>query len=195
MTEPAPLGLQEKFVIIPLAVLYHPDLTGEDVRIYGSLYEHGYNSGSCFPGRTRLARLCHVSERTLDGCVQRLETAGFVKTRRRWKDRTGQIFYEPGSGRAQTSTEYMLVLVRTQGGTAQHGASGAHRPAAQPPAKNDTRTKTNNYKNKESESDTQDRLALRGRYKPWTPPADAVWSDDADGWVLPDGTRADGQPA
>lgn len=40
----------------------------------------------------------------------------------------------------------------------------------------------------DEDRDAQDRMALRGKYKPWAPPAGAVWSDDVDGWVL-DGER------
>lgn len=32
--------------------------------------------------------------------------------------------------------------------------------------------------------DEQDRLALRGRHRPWQPPEGAVWSDELDGWAI-----------
>jgi hypothetical protein len=137
-SDPAPLRLQVRSAVTPADVLTHPDLTGDDTRLYGILYLHANVEGASFPGRRRLASLCHCAERTIDGSVERLRDAGFLATRRRWTDASKRIYYEGGSGRVQTSTEYVLLVMAAQGGT----APGAPPSGAQGTAGNSTRRTT-----------------------------------------------------
>jgi DNA-binding transcriptional MocR family regulator len=67
--------------------------------------------GRCFPGRTRLARLCGMSARSVDAAVQELRDVGALEARSRWVDGAGQVYYERGQGRTQTSTEYTLLAL------------------------------------------------------------------------------------
>jgi hypothetical protein len=44
--------------------------------------QHMDPDGACFPGRQRLARLCSLSDRTVDAAARRLEAAGFLAVQR-----------------------------------------------------------------------------------------------------------------
>jgi hypothetical protein len=127
--EPAPLRTQVRLVSVPEALLVSDKLLAEDVRLYGVLLLHADSRGACFPGRERLSQLCHFSQRSLDACVDRLVASGYLKTRRRWKDTRGTVYYEGGPGRVPTSTEYVLQVLPAQG-TAESGGTSAPRDTA-----------------------------------------------------------------
>jgi hypothetical protein len=118
VTEPAPLRSElGPYALIPRWVLMHPDLSGDDVRLYGVLADHADRDTSrCFPGQTLLAQQAHISVRTVRAAVERLESAGAVLCRRRWKDSRGTVWYESGPDRQQTSSEYIVKVTQPQGG-------------------------------------------------------------------------------
>jgi hypothetical protein len=188
-TDPAPLRAQVRFAQIPEAVLYHPDLTGDDVRVYGALLRHADADGACFPGRTRLARLCHTSDRGLDHCIERLESTGYLTHRRRWKDRRGTVYYEGGSGRQQTSSEYTVLVALAHGGAQPAplaDRTATHHKTPHHVRTNDNQTTYNDIGAQRvsqhppvgSPQDLEDRMANRGRYRPATTvPAD--WQPEA----------------
>jgi hypothetical protein len=72
------------FAMIPECVLYNPDISGNAVRIYGALNRHANSEGQAFPSRSRLAKLCALSIRTVDKAIAELEAIdALVKQRRR----------------------------------------------------------------------------------------------------------------
>lgn len=189
MTDPAPLKAEALFAVVPEWVIFHPDLTGNDVRLYAVLARYTDSvTGRCFPGQTLLAQKAHMSERGVRDAVDRLEGVGALTTRRRWKDERGTIFYSSGRGRTQTSSEYVLrVTAATAQGVAATGA-GTWRQQVPPNENQGSTSRRQVLPAPSTDRETQDRMALRGKYKPFTPPAGAVWDDEANSWMV------DGQP-
>lgn len=73
------LGRSERFAKVPEWVLYHPDLSAQDVRVYGALHRHADDgTGRAFPGLARLGDLLGVSESTCSRSVRALAKVGAV---------------------------------------------------------------------------------------------------------------------
>lgn len=72
----------EYFAIIPEKVLY-ADISHIAVRIYGVLRRHADQTGSCHPGRARIANLAHTSPSSVDRAIQQLVEHGFITVHHR----------------------------------------------------------------------------------------------------------------
>jgi hypothetical protein len=70
------------FAIIPEKVLY-ADISHIAVRIYGVLRRHADQTGSCHPGRARIANLAHTSPSSVDRAIQQLVEHGFITVHHR----------------------------------------------------------------------------------------------------------------
>lgn len=71
------------FAIIPKSVIYHPDLTGNDIRVYASLSERAGTKLHAWPGVRRIAGDVHMSPTTVQASIDRLERVGAVEIERR----------------------------------------------------------------------------------------------------------------
>lgn len=85
-----------RFARIPEWVLYHPDLSAEDVRVFGILDR--FDGHDCFPSLASIAEKMQRSEDTVRRSIRRLETVGAVLVEVRTTD----------EGR-QTSNRYLLA--------------------------------------------------------------------------------------
>jgi len=74
-----------KFAAIPEWVLYHPKLTGDDVRVFGIFARYG---NDCRPSRGTVAKLIRKSTDTVDRCVARLAAVGAVIVEKRFEGET-----------------------------------------------------------------------------------------------------------
>lgn len=74
-----------KFAAIPEWVLYHPDLSGDDVRVFGVLARYG---NDVRPSRQTIAERIGKSTDTVDRCVGRLTAAGAVRVEARYEGDT-----------------------------------------------------------------------------------------------------------
>jgi hypothetical protein len=101
-----------KYAPIPEAVLYS-DLSGTAVKVYGCLLRHGLTPDSCYPSHARIARLIHISPRSVQRPLRELEEAGWIRRIPR---------FNPGG--EQTSDGFHVF-------TAQQNAQGASTSAAQ----------------------------------------------------------------
>lgn len=100
--EPARLTKdQTYFAQVPDWIIYHPALTGNDVRMYAALIRHADDSRQCFPGRERLSDLLNQSLSSTKRQIKALEDAGALRVTPR---------YHPDGG--QTSNHYHLVWDR-----------------------------------------------------------------------------------
>ena len=73
------------FAQIPKAVVYHPDLTGNDVRVYATLSERAGSRRSAWPGMRRIAADIGLSTTTVHQSIEKLESLKFIEV-----DRTGK---------------------------------------------------------------------------------------------------------
>ena len=74
-----------KFAAIPEWVLYHPDLTGDDVRLFGVLARYG---NDVHPSRATVAKAIGKSTDTVDRCLARLVATGAVIVEKRFQGDT-----------------------------------------------------------------------------------------------------------
>jgi hypothetical protein len=186
------LGKQAHFAIVPEDLIFDTRVSVYARLLWAALDRYADKDDRCYPGRTTLSRRLGFSESTLDKASAELVDVGWVQVRSRWERPNGTICFDQDEARRlkhrRTSNEYRLVQFRgTQ--APSRVAGDPSRDAGSPPPATYAGTKATLKKRRSAEADAQDRMALRGRHKPWTPPADAVWSDEADGWVLPDGTK------
>lgn len=87
-----------RFAQIPEWILYHPELEGLDVRVFGCLLRH--DGIQAIPSLARVGRLCgNVSDQTARRAVRRLEAVGAVTVTERYD----------GEGR-QRSNRYVLHI-------------------------------------------------------------------------------------
>lgn len=71
------------FAIIPVTVLY-ADISSNAVRVYGVLRRHAdKDDGTCHPGRSRIAKLANIHERSVDRALRELESIGAVEVMHR----------------------------------------------------------------------------------------------------------------
>jgi hypothetical protein len=78
----------------------------------------------------------------------------------------------------------------TGGPTADAEKPNHEQPKPQPTARRSRRAQARADEEAREQAryrDEQDRMALRGRFKPWEPPPGAIWSDEHDGWLTTDG--------
>lgn len=71
-----------RFAMVPESVLWHPDLSAVDVRVYASLSRFGNGSGERRPSRATLAGRCAVSKQTIDRSLRKLVKVGAVAIKR-----------------------------------------------------------------------------------------------------------------
>jgi len=71
------------FAVIPESVLY-ADISSNAVRVYGVLRRHAdKDDGTCHPGRTRIAKLANIHERSVDRALRELESIGAIEVMHR----------------------------------------------------------------------------------------------------------------
>lgn len=181
------LRTEEQFTIIPRWVACHPDLTPNDVRLYAVLGTFADPNGVAFPGRTLLARLCVMSDRSVDGSAERLEAVGALQRRKRWVYPGGAICYDAAEAArrrlAQSSNEYVLRYTRTAQAPSNVVQGGA----------NDVRSNKNHSRASgrttfKGASETQDQAQARMAGKGSIDPR-ARWDEDAQQWLIPQETK------
>jgi hypothetical protein len=64
-------------------VLYHPDLNGSDVRVYGVMARYADQDGACYPRVKSIAERLAVSDMTVRRSVAALEAAGALRVEAR----------------------------------------------------------------------------------------------------------------
>ena len=74
-----------RFAAIPEWVLYHTELTGDDVRLFGVLARYG---NDVHPSRATVASAIGKSTDTVDRCLSRLVDAGAVIVEKRFQGET-----------------------------------------------------------------------------------------------------------
>jgi len=65
--------------MIPEWVIYHPDLTGSDVRVYAVMARMADAEGRCYPKADTVASRLNVSDDTVRRSIARLEAAGALR--------------------------------------------------------------------------------------------------------------------
>lgn len=86
------------FVIIPLWVVTHPDISPSALRVYAVLASFANQRHACWPGKERIADDANLSRNTVDEALKQLADAGMLTVRPRYDD----------EGR-QTTNHYHLV--------------------------------------------------------------------------------------
>ena len=72
-------GRRFPFVVTPLWVVDHPDVTPLDVAVYVAIKRHADGDGEAYPSRARIAELAKVSVDTVDRAVKRLIEIGALE--------------------------------------------------------------------------------------------------------------------
>lgn len=67
------------FAILPVEVIYHPDLKASDIRVYATLSERAGKKRKSWPGYRKIADDVHMSPTTVQESVARLEACGVVE--------------------------------------------------------------------------------------------------------------------
>lgn len=79
--------VEKRFAIVPEWIVFHPDLSGNAVRVYAVLARRGDGKGECFPSYARIGKDCGFSPKTAKRCIQELvDASAVVKKRRRGDD-------------------------------------------------------------------------------------------------------------
>jgi hypothetical protein len=77
-------GRRMPFVILPWSVLEDPNLTAHDVLVYATIARWAdNNTGVAFPSRATIAETARVDIKTVDRCVARLVSAGYLEKHKR----------------------------------------------------------------------------------------------------------------
>jgi Helix-turn-helix domain len=79
---------EDRFAIIPEAVLYDVKISANAVRVYGVLDRHADGDGGCWPSQARLGELAHLSRRATQQALYELVEAGRVERQRRGRTLT-----------------------------------------------------------------------------------------------------------
>lgn len=79
MTEQSTYNRPSRYAMIPEWVIYHPDLTGSDVRVYAVMARMADADGRCFPKADTVASRLNVSDDTVRRSIARLEAAGALR--------------------------------------------------------------------------------------------------------------------
>lgn len=96
MSDPA-IQRGYRFATIPEWILYHPELNGTAVRVYGCLDRHGQDPSTCYPSHARVGALLGMSERSVAKPLAELEAVGAIEVVARFE------------GGRQTSNGYTLA--------------------------------------------------------------------------------------
>lgn len=107
-----------RFTIIPEWVLWHPTLSANAVRLYGTLRRFADGNGVAWPSRRVLADRIGKSLDTVDRCLSELIDAGAVRVRSRWNeegDRQSNVY------EIQTAVPYI-----PEGGSRTDAATPGH---------------------------------------------------------------------
>lgn len=79
--------VEKHFAIVPEWIVFHPDLSGNAVRVYAVLARRGDGKGECFPSYARIGKDCGFSPKTAKRCIQELvDASAVVKKQRRGDD-------------------------------------------------------------------------------------------------------------
>lgn len=73
---------EDFFARIPKAIVYHPELTGNDVRVYATLSERGGDRRAAWPGMRRIAADIKLSTTTVQKALDRLEDLKLIEVER-----------------------------------------------------------------------------------------------------------------
>jgi hypothetical protein len=92
-----------RFARVPEWVLYHPDLNGTAVRVFGVLDR--FDGRDCFPGRKAVAERLGCSEETVKLALRALRSAGAIAVQARWVRGDGVS----ERGERQTTNRYHLA--------------------------------------------------------------------------------------
>lgn len=77
-------GRRLPFVVLPWAILEHPNLSGTDVMVYASIARFADNeTGQAYPSRATIATYAQCSTSTVDRSIQALIAAGFLSKQTR----------------------------------------------------------------------------------------------------------------
>jgi len=77
-------GRRMPFVILPWAVLDDESLTAHDVLVYATIARYAdVNTGVAWPSRATVAQNARCDIKTVDRCVARLVSAGFLEKHKR----------------------------------------------------------------------------------------------------------------
>ncbi len=79
MDEESTYNRPSRYAMIPEWVIYHPDLTGSDVRVYAVMARMADAEGRCYPKADTVASRLGVSDDTVRRSVARLEAAGALR--------------------------------------------------------------------------------------------------------------------
>ena len=72
-------GRRFPFVITPLWVVDHPEVTALDVAVYIAIKRHADSAGEAYPSRARIAEVAKCSVDTVDRAVKRLIDIGALE--------------------------------------------------------------------------------------------------------------------
>jgi hypothetical protein len=73
---------EEYYAKIPKAVVYHPELTGNDVRVYATLSERAGTRRHSWPGIRRIAEDIGLSPTTVQNAIDKLERLKIIEVER-----------------------------------------------------------------------------------------------------------------
>lgn len=105
--------VDERFAIIPEALLYDADVPAEAVRVYGVLVRHGSDPSNCYPSHARIAERIGKSARSVPAWIRALEDAGWVDRVPRWRRGDEVATSRPdGDGWEPTSNGYVVRAVQ-----------------------------------------------------------------------------------
>ena len=76
------------FVMVPIAILRHPDLTMGAKAVYASLLSYAWHNNYCFPGQDRVAEEIGAGRTKVNEWIKELERKGFIKIIRRGQGKT-----------------------------------------------------------------------------------------------------------
>lgn len=71
------------FVMVPIAILRHSDLTMGAKTAYAALLSYAWHNDYCFPGQDRMADDIGATRQSVNTWIKELERKGFIKVTRR----------------------------------------------------------------------------------------------------------------
>ncbi len=101
---------EHRFAQVPRSVIYHADLTGNDIRVYATLSDRAGRKGTAWPSVRRIAVDLGMSPTTVQVCLDRLETAKVIEVERD----AGSVnhYHLPSGGVPESDTPVYQELVR-----------------------------------------------------------------------------------
>jgi hypothetical protein len=82
VTDTTTVAQEEYYARVPKPVVYHPDLTGNDVRVYATLSERAGSSRRSWPGVRRIAKDLAMSPTTVQSALDKLEDFKLIEVER-----------------------------------------------------------------------------------------------------------------